>query len=237
MSIKEDSFSLSVGEIVELFTLDLSKIGGDTYYFTPTQRPDGQAIIYKGVAYIPLDVWAEGFETSSSGPFPQPTFRVANISRALTGIVRTLDDLIGAKVTRIRTLKKYLDDQPTADPSAHYPPDVYFVEQKTAETKLYIEFKLASAIDVEGQKLPRRQIVRNYCGHEYRRYNSATGTFDYSTATCPYAGPASYDANGNVVAASLDRCGKRLSDCTKRFGKATYLPTRAFPGAGRVGSG
>jgi len=236
MPLSEDHHSLSVGEIVELYKLDLQHIGGSEYFFTPTQRSDGGVITFQGITYVPIDIHAEGFETSSKGPFPQPTVRIANVSRAITGLVRTLDDLIGAKLTRIRTLGKYLDGQPAADPGAHYPPDVYFVEQKSAETKLFIEFKLTSAIDIEGQKLPRRRVVRNYCSHVYRKWNVANGSFDYVGVTCPYTGNLFYDINGNPAFGWDDKCGKRLSDCQKRFGRAGWLPSRAFPGAGRFGA-
>lgn len=233
--IEEDKAQLELGTIIELFQLDMTNLGQGVVYFVDTNTTDGSVIQFGGIVYTPVDVMAEGFETNGQGPFPQPIFRVANTTRALTGLVNSLDDLIGARVTRTRTLSKYLDNQPTADPSAHFPPDVFVVEQKTAQNRLFIEFKLSSAIDVEGQTLPRRVIARDYCSFVYRKWDSANSSFDYTNATCPYTGTNYFDIAGNPSTAAKDNCRKRVVDCRNRFGRTSPLPTRAFPGAGRFG--
>jgi len=116
----------------------------------------------------------------------------------------------------------------------HYPVDVFRVEEKTAHNKVFVEWTLASVVDQQGTKLPRRQVLANACDHIYRRYDSPTGQFDYGKATCPYVGSAIFDAQGNVVAAAaLDRCGKQRRDCSFRF-PDDPLPTHAFFGAGRL---
>lgn len=231
--ISEDVQGLTLGAGVDLFQLDLTDIGGDIYYFTTTIHPDGLPIVFNGIAYTAVDIYVDGFEMNGQGPFPQPTVRIANTTRILTSIVNDLDDLVGATVTRIQTFDKYLDDAPTADPSAHYPPEVYLIEQKTAQNKLYIEFKLASAIDVEGQKLPNRLIVRDYCPRIYRKYNVNNGAFDYTNATCPYDGAVYATKEGVITTIDNDKCGKRLADCLLRYGKAQALPFHGFPGAGK----
>lgn len=236
MAIEEDAQGLELGVYVELYTLDLTSIGGDVYYFTPT-NPDGgsPAVVFNGITYMPVDIQAEGFEATGKGPFPQPVIRIANTSRILTSLVNSMDDLVGAKVTRIRTLECYLDNGETPDPSAHFPPDIYFVEQKTVQNKLLIEFKLSSVMDLEGQKLPRRVVVRNYCPYVYRKWSADNGTFNYAKATCPYTGTRYFDGQDNVTTAENDRCGKRLVSCEKRFVNEG-VPFGGMPGAGRFGS-
>jgi lambda family phage minor tail protein L len=147
-------------------------------------------------------------------------------------------DLTGATVTRIRTFKKFLDGQPDADPDAHFEPDIYRVDRKSAHIPgVSVEFELASIIDQRGRELPAYVCMRDYCPLIYRRW---TGTeFDYSKATCPYVG---FDGNPPATAGAFfrrdgtstvnpaeDKCGKRLSDCVDRFGDRP-LPYGGFPG-------
>ena len=238
--IDEDSQRLAVGAIVELFALDLTALGGSVYYFTPTAKAGGVSPVFQGHTYTPVDIVADGFEVSGRGTLPTPTLRLANTNRALTAVVNTYHDLVGATVIRLRTLAKYLDGEPGADPNAHYQPDIFFIEQKTAHNKLLLEWKLAAAIDVEGQKLPRRTINRSFCQHIYRRVIPGVTvdeeTFDYSKATCPYAGSAYFDRNDESTTVENDACSKYLTGCRLRFGSEP-LPTYAFPGVGRLTTG
>ena len=236
MAIEEDVQGLELGEYVEMYTLDLTPIGGDVYYFTPTNGENGvPPVQFGGITYVPVDIQAEGFEANGKGPFPEPVIRIGNTSRTLAALVNGMDDLVGAKITRLRTLAQYLDSGDSPDPTAHFPPDIYFVEQKTVQNKLVIEFKLSSVMDLEGQKLPRRLITRNYCPYIYRRYNEANGTFDYSKATCPYVGTLYFTDKDVATSAANDKCGKRLVSCEKRFA-GVGVPFGGFPGAGRFGS-
>jgi phage-related protein len=75
--------------------------------------------------------------------------------------------------------------------------------------------------------------VRDYCPLVYRRWTGAG--FDYSEATCPYAGAQSYDLDGNPVPNSMDKPSKRLGTCCRvRFGVNAALPFGGFPGVARV---
>lgn len=188
MAIEDDVLLSWHDSIVELFELDLSPITSgvpdNKFYFTNQTTASGTKIRWKAtgsgsalVTYEPLPILAEGFEKSTKGQIPQPTLTVANIFGTFTEAVGELDDLVGAKITRRRTLAKYLGDQPGQDLTAEFPPDVFYVERKTAETNQYITFELASPLDLEGLQLPRRVITQNYCLWKYRG------------AECGYSGP------------------------------------------------
>ena len=172
----------------------------------------------------------EGFEFNGNGQVPRPRLRVANVTGAITALVLTYQDLVGAKITRKRTLAKYLDAvnfeggvNPTADPSAEFADDVYYVDRKSRETRDVVEFELAASFDLEGVTLPRRQIVQNVCPWRYRG------------SECGYTGTAYLDANDQAVgSSSLDICGKRLSSCKARFGQSAELPFGGFPAAGLI---
>ena len=88
-------------------------------------------------------------------------------------------------------------------------------------------------MDQEGCQLPGRQFIKDYCTFIYRTYDAATGAFDYTNASCPYTGTTYFDAQGNAMNIAMhDRCGKRLSDCKKRFGERNKLYFNGFPGIG-----
>ena len=157
--------------IVELIDLDLSPITNDPadiFYFTNQLKPDDTKIRWKGNIYEPIPIAAAGYEKSTTGQIAQPTLTVANVLGTFTQVINELDDLVGAKVTRRRTLGKYLDGEPEADPLQEFPIDVFYIERKTQENSMIISWQLASVLDLEGLKLPRRIITQNYCQWRYR---------------------------------------------------------------------
>ena len=131
------------------------------------------------------------------------------------------NDLGGAEVRRIRTLKKYLDGESAADPNARWPEERWFVDRKASESRDQVTFELASKFDLAGQKIPKRQVIANVCQWKYR------------SSECSYTGTDYYDVNGNEVSTEAeDVCGKRVASCKLRFGDTTELPFGSFPGAG-----
>ena len=228
MPISEDIQRLSPGAIVELFELDVTNLGDQVYYLHAGTNEYTNDVVWQGNTYTAFPLEAEGFNTTTSGSLPRPTIRIANITGLLTVLVKNHDDLIGVKVTRRRTFVKYLDAEnflgginPTADPAAEFPEDIYFVDRKASENRMFIEFELASSLDLNGVKLPRRQVIQNTCPWGYR------------STECSYAGVAVADIN-DVPTSTLseDVCGKRLESCKLRFGEFVTLPFGAFIGTG-----
>ena len=150
----------ALSEYVEMYILDCSNIGGSIFRFCPATN-NGVAVVYDGNTYSPLPIKTEGWEWSSTGAPPRPTLTVSNVNKFLQGAVQTLGDIVGAKLTRIRTFKQFIDGQPGADINAKFPDDVYVVEQKTTHNRLEITWVLSSVIDRPGLRLPRRQILRD----------------------------------------------------------------------------
>lgn len=233
-ALTEAQQSTSLDAKVEIWTLDLTALGGTVLRFT-LGPADGQPVLHDGKSYPPVPIETDGFEWSGSGPLPTPKLRVSNINLVMSGLVQEFQDLVGAKVTRLRTLRRFLDGQPLADPAAHWPLDIYRVERKSAQTKLAIEWELSAAMDQEGRKVPGRQITR-LCDQRYRVWDPDTETFDYSKATCPYVAAQSYDRFGDPVSSDADDvCNKQLvTGCQARFGESSVLPFRGFPGVARV---
>lgn len=228
-SIQSEIQKLAPSAVVELFELDGSSFGAGITRFHAGTNGLTQRVVWQGNTYEPFPVQVTGFEMTNAGTLPRPTMRVANVTGLITALLQQYNDLLGAKITRKRTLVKYLDavnfsgGNPTADATASFDDDVFYIDRKAAENRDMVEFELAAALDLTGVDLPRRQIVQNVCPWKYR------------SAECSYAGTAYFNANDVPVAsAALDVCGKRLSSCKARFGQYAELPYGGFPAAGLI---
>ena len=118
------------------------------------------------VDYVAFPVESEGWEVrgSGTGSLPRPTVRFANINQYWNAHLSEYDDLVGVKVIRRRTLQKYLSTTPPIE----FNRDVYYIERKSKEDAIMVEFELTSAFDVQGVKLPRRSIIAARCPWKYK---------------------------------------------------------------------
>ena len=230
-AVYEDLSVLEPNAIIELFQLHLDATlhgSSDIYYFhNGVNAAVTGNVVWNGQSYVRLPLEATGFDYSSSGSLPRPKLAVSNIGSSITAIllsvnlVTTGNDLGGAKVVRIRTLKKYLDGEAGADPHAKFPDEIWYVDRKSNENRAVVEFELASKFDLVGVMLPRRQIIANVCQWVYRG------------GECGYTGSNYFNTQDQVVGTlALDACGKRISSCKLRFGETDELPFGSFPGAG-----
>lgn len=224
--------------VIELFDLDLTTLGDSVYYFI--RAASDTPVVWKGNTYVPVDFETEGFERNGRGEAPTPKVRFSVTNQMITGLINDYKDLIGAKVTRTKTFVKYLDGQPHANTTAHFPLDIFRVERKVRENKLLVEFELSSILDQQGRQLPGRSITSNYCPWIYRRHNGGSSgnplmdfTYHLPDNKCPYQGNVYLDLDDNVTTAANDKCGKRVSSCKARFGATAELPFGGFPGAAR----
>ena len=218
---------LEPSALIELFVLDGTDRGMGIFYFHAGTNEINGDIVWQGQAYVKFPIEASGFDINGQGQLPRPKLKASNFMGSITALLLAYDDLVGAKVTRKRTFKKYLDavnfvdGNPTADPTVSFPEDIFFIDRKAMENNEYVEFELASSLDLAGVQLPRRQIVQNLCSWKYRG------------GECGYAGTNYFKADDSPTSnASEDACGKRLSSCKKRFGSDSELPYGGFPGTG-----
>lgn len=210
------------GNFIELFEIDTIAIGGtDVLRWHAGADENRNPIVWQGQTYAYYPIEGEGFDVTTKGAQPRPRLRGSNVYGILSALVLSLDDLVGAKVTRRRTLAQFLDGQPDADPGQFLPDDIYYVEKKVSEIPTHIEWELSSVFDLEGVQLPTRVILTSHC------------PFDYRGPECSYTGTAYFDVNGNPVATlQQDVCSKQVgTGCKKRFGERGRLPFGGFPGA------
>lgn len=241
--ILEDVQKLVPGNLVTLYEIDCTGIGGDIERYH--NHNDGE-IVWQGNVYYPWAIEAKDFERTGDGQQPNPTITVSNIGtddegEPITGVVTALclalDDLRGATLIRRRTFAKYLDavnfpdGNPGANPNEHLPDERWIISQKQAETPELVTFVLSSPLQFDGVQLPRRQVMAGMCSW----LTMAGPEGGYRGAWCGYTGSAMFDRDGNPVTdPSQDKCGGRVSDCKKRFGAWQPLGFGGFPSADRV---
>lgn len=217
-SIHSEVVKLDPSAIVTLFEIDLSNLvpGKETFRFHNSFKIKNTSILFGGKEYIALPIQAEGFETSSKGVAATPKLSLSSSTSGLissrfiefVALVRGFGDLVGGKVTRIKTFVKYLDKKNFYDDSdklisenfpapegfepdsnAFFPPDIYFIDRKSTETKDLLEFELGSLFDLQDIKLPGRMVLRKNCIWQYRgegcRYESVAGSVNKSLEYAP----------------------------------------------------
>lgn len=234
-SVYEDISKLEPNAIIELFELHLDPNIHGTTITSPVRWHNGcnanitGNISFNNNQYNRIAIEATGFAYTSTGTAPRPTLTIANTDSLITLLLRDINlasrgnDLGGAVVRRIRTCKKFLDSESTADGYAHQPIDLYEIDRKASENRSIVSFELASVTDRPNDFIPRRQLIGNCCQWKYR------------SSECSYTGNNYFDKNDNVVSTlAADVCGKRLSSCKKRFGDNGVLPFGSFPTAGKT---
>lgn len=234
------SDSLTTEGLITLYQLDTTMLGGQWFYFQSAED-FATPISWGGQPYAAIPMDATGFEMTTRGTIPMPSLTISNLYGAANSLISEFKGLLGARLVRIVTLRRFLDDGSSPDANAFITRDVFVVSQKTSHNAVAIAFKLASAMDQEGVMLPRRVILRDFCTHVYRVWvgtspaDLSAGYFDYSKASCPYTGPWWYDAyDQGPVEGRQDACSKTLNGCLLRFRGGQPLPARFFPGVGRV---
>ncbi|MFL1732222.1 phage minor tail protein L [Moraxella oculi] len=237
MPLNSDFQKLSVDGVVTLFELDASKLGAGILRFHGhnQERNDG-VIVFRGKEYNPQALNVTGLEMRSDGRASTPTLTLANNIAGVQGAVSAyclqFSDFAHAKLTVTTTLAKYLDavnfdgGNPTA--SDECKEQIWFVEQKISENAKLVTFELSNPIDLEGLKIPVREIT-NYC------HWAVVGK--YRGEECGYTGATMFDEHDNPTDNPLlDKCGGRMKSCVRRFGKNKPLPFGGCPASSLIGA-
>jgi lambda family phage minor tail protein L len=225
--ISSDVQKLASGNLIELFDIDATSIGGSLLRIVNDVNELSSDIVWQSNTYTRFAVQAKGFARSGRGTQPRPTLTGSNVGGVLGALVRDNEDLVGAKVTRRRTFVKYLDavnfaaGNAQADPNVSFADEIYYIDRKASENGIEIQFELASAMDLTNAKLPKRQVTQNVCAWQYR------------SAECSYAGgPVATVMDIITTDAAQDVCGHRVASCKLRFGNNATLPYGGFEGSG-----
>lgn len=235
MSFNAEIQQLEQSAKVELFTLDISRIAPtlpieqQILRFTAQTNELGEAVVWQGNSYLAYSIEATGFDISANGQPPRPSLKAMNLGGVLTDLCLAYDDLVGAKLLRQRTRARFLDavnfanGNASADPNAHYPDELFYVERKVTEETVFIEWELRWCFDLSGVAIGR-PIIQNTC------------PWLYKSAECSWIPSAGhyYDNTDTACAAGSDACSHSLTGCQLRFGAKAILPFGGFPAAGMV---
>lgn len=193
--ISTEIAKLDPSELITFFEIDISDIktnlllnsssdiGEDIFRFHNMNNLKGVTLYFNSVAYYSFPMQVDGFEMTSSGSIPHPTLTmtaVEGLSQPLSLMKKAfieLENLIGAKVTRIRTFAKFLNKSindnvdgvgQSEDGQAELPRDVFYIDRKTLEDKNSIQFELSSILDLQNLELPGRIVLSSRCPFAYR---------------------------------------------------------------------
>lgn len=190
--------------LIELFVLDLTDLGGSTFPFH-NERVNGVGTIgFGGVTYHSIPFKAEGYAFNGTEQNAQPKIYIGAIGGQIRALAREFDDFTGAKLKRLRTFRRHLDDGSDPDGTAMFQADVFSVDRKESENKLEFQFALGSSLDVFGMLFPGRKCLSR-CQWRYK------------SAECGYSG-------------GLPTCKHTPEDCEIHFGAGNPLPYGGFPG-------
>lgn len=194
-SVFQEAYSFTPSALIDLFKLDGSPIGLDTiYYFCNGTNTSFQPVVYGGITYSPFPLMIEDMSIDGKGSISRPRITLSNINGFVSALLLENSQLVGAIVTRRRVFARFLDASNwpsptpsfvTPDPTASFEPEIFYVNRKITENPQVVSFELASVLDVQNVKLPRRQILANTCQWRYR-----------DPMSCTYSGaPAADSAN------------------------------------------
>jgi len=135
-----------------------------------------KGVVWQGTTYIPVAIEIDGFEVNADGRVNRPKIKISNKDYFVTTMLKKHNDFKNARVSRKRTLVKFLDDENfdggnpygESDPSAQISEEQYIVSQKVQENKIYVELELTSPLDLDNFQVNSRRIVGKYCYWKYR---------------------------------------------------------------------
>ena len=197
----------------------------------------GEVVFNKNVYYgFPIGI--DGIDIASDGAHSRPTLTIANVESLLrtsstfqnafdtqraeaagatgSGISGfKLDNLVGKKVTRRRTLEKYLQvssgrttDAASATDIIELPKSVFIIDRISSKTNIMAIMELSSPFDLSGLRVPRREVVGKYCSWVYK------GKKEYSTSAL--SGTV-YINSGELTLRGTGSAGNWTTDFTKEI--------------------
>ena len=128
--------------------------------------------------YTPMPMMIDGLEIQADGASSRPSLTIANIGSLLQGEMGDFknDDLVGQRIIRRQTLKKYLVGYAgDASPPVEFPTQEYVIDRIGAEDSISITFEVATPFDLENIQIPRRIVVGKYCSWKYQGYDAGLG--------------------------------------------------------------
>lgn len=234
--VQRELSKLEIDAPVFLYKFDLVPIGvAQTYYFSP-HLLNGANVSFGGQEYSYAAVHIGEVAQDASGDTGNTVLTLTNKDNFISTLCTLYNDCVGAKVTRIKTLRSFLDGQPLENPDGHITRNVFIVNRKSGLDDEYGQFELRPMSSIEGKKIPRQVCLKNICLRTYRVWDAVAE--DWIMGTCPYAGANMFTRAGAVTTdETQDQCSFDLKGCDLRYPDVDGgdpKPLWAFPGMQRV---
>jgi lambda family phage minor tail protein L len=161
---------------VELFRLYYDPVNEPSSFYPMCSSNNSEsAIIWQGTLYNPLPIEFENLQTSIER-LERPKLRISNVGQLISQILRKKNDLKDAKIARVRTQLRFLDDSnfdggenPFGAPdSTQEIVDTFVISQKLGENRQFVEFECTYPYDLSDFSVPARTISPRYCHWQYR---------------------------------------------------------------------
>jgi lambda family phage minor tail protein L len=134
-------------------------------------------VIFGGISYSPIPCEIDAIESNSLNRVSRPEIRISNANYQISQLLRRKNDFKNAKLVRIKTFLRYIDDSNfdggqnpygVPDKNAEISRDTFVIFQKKAENKQEVVFELSSSFDLSDQMIPGRTVLARYCPFQYR---------------------------------------------------------------------
>ena len=164
-------------ELVELYELT---VVGTTLYFHAGLEADLTTVEFRDRTspytvreYAAFPISMDGVEMASDGAMNRPSLTVANVLNTFSSAIGNVrpEDLIGERLVKRTTLKKYLyGESGDATPPVEFPIRKYILDRISAENNTSITYELAAPFDLSGITIPNRKVIGKYCSWQYQGY-------------------------------------------------------------------
>lgn len=203
-NVVRETVKLTPSAILQLFVLDATNVGAsDPLYFHSGSNGLYTDLIFNGITYSAFPIEVKGFELDGKGQLPRPKIRAANVQGIISQYLHSFDDLIGAKFIRRRVFAKFIDAENfpnninpfgTPDPTGAFADEIFYIDRKTAENRVFVEWEMVTPLEAPNAKLPNRIMLANQCIWAYR-----------NGGTCGYSGvPVADYANKKFATPVID---------------------------------
>ena len=165
-------------ELVELYEL---VVGSSTLYFHSGLEEDLTTVQFRDRTspytvrtYTAFPIEMDGLEMSADGAINRPSLTVANVTNVFSSAIGNVrpEDLVGERLTKRTTLKKYLyGESGDASPPVEFPIKKFIIDRISTETNTRVTYELAAPFDLSGIKIPNRQVIGKYCSWQYQGYS------------------------------------------------------------------
>ena len=161
MTIAQELQKPATSPYIEMYEIDGRNFHSSLFFhFTPSADA---AFVFDSFTWTPFPIVMTGVEATSEQP-NRPKLRISNITKIIQPYLQQYQNLVNVRVTRRRTLEKYLADGSEPNNTQQLPKEVYYIKTLTTHTRDFIEFELTTVFDLPGVKLPRAQALKDQTG-------------------------------------------------------------------------